>query len=73
MLYSTNTSYVLDTLAPQWIALGWHGIDTLTLYNNSGTQWVMDDFTVPEPSTLALFGVSAVGWMAMRAHRKIIA
>lgn len=73
LLFATEASWVIDTLAPQWIALDWRGIDTLTIYNSSGTQWAMDDFTfaeVPEPGTLALFGVAAAGWMARRRSRR---
>lgn len=66
LLYASHVSFVIDTLAPQWIGLGWRGIDTLAIYNSSGTQWVMDDFTVPEPGTLALFGIAAAGWMLSR-------
>lgn len=66
LLYASNVSFVIDTFAPQWIALGWRGIDTLAIYNSSGTQWVMDDFTVPEPGTLALFGIAGAGWMLSR-------
>lgn len=73
VVFSTDVSYVIDTLAPQWIALGWRGIDTLVIYNSSGTQWAMDDFTVaaavPEPGTLALFGVAALGLPALRRRR----
>lgn len=66
LLYASDMSFVIDTFAPQWIALGWRGIDTLAIYNSSGTQWVMDDFTVPEPGTLALFGIAAAGGMLSR-------
>lgn len=63
-------AYTLDTLTPQWIGLNWTGIDTLVIYNSSGTQWVMDDFTVPEPATLGLFGSSLVGLFASRRVRR---
>ena len=73
LLYWTDVSFVIDTFTPAWIALGWHGIDTLTIHNSSGTQWVMDDFTasgtVPEPGTLALLGVAMAGWMVSRRRR----
>lgn len=72
VVYASDVSWVIDTLAPQWIGLGWLGIDTLTIYNSSGTQWAMDDFTVagevPEPGTLALLGIAAAGW-ALRRRR----
>ena len=42
----------------------WSGIDTLVIYNSSGTQWAMDDFTVPEPASLGLFG-TALAALAM--------
>lgn len=61
LVYSTSASYVLDTTTPLWVALGWSGIDTLMIYNSSGTQWAMDDFTVPEPVSLALFGTCLAG------------
>lgn len=67
--YSTAESFVLDTLTPLWVQLGWSGIDTLVIYNSSGTQWAMDNMTVPEPSSLALFGVAAMGLMAVRRRR----
>ena len=55
LVYSTSVSYLLDTTTPLWIGLGWTGIDTLVIHNSSGTPWAMDDFTVPEPVSLALF------------------
>jgi len=77
LLFATDVSYGIDTFAPQWIELGWRGIDTLTIYNSSGTQWAMDAFTasattpnaVPEPGTLALCGIAAAGWLAARRRR----
>lgn len=76
LLFATDVSWVIDTLAPQWIALDWRGIDTLTIYNSSDTQWAMDDFTfaeVPEPGTLALFGIAAAGWLTRRRSRRCAA
>jgi hypothetical protein len=61
LVYSSAVSYVLETSTPLWIGLGWSGIDTLVIHNSSGTQWAMDDFTVPEPASLALFGTALAG------------
>lgn len=66
LVYSTSVSYVLDTTTPLWIGLGWSGIDTLVIYNSSGTPWAMDDFTVPEPGSLALFGTLLAGLAVAR-------
>ena len=66
LLFSTDVSYVIDTLAPQWVQLGWNGIDMLVIYNSSPTPWAMDDFTVPEPASLALFGAALAGILVSR-------
>ena len=60
----------LETTAPTWIQLDWAGIDTLVIYNSSPTQWAMDEFTVPEPGSLALVGTSLLGLMAARRRRR---
>ncbi len=70
LLYSTATSFVLDTITPLWVELGWAGIDTLIIYNSSGTQWAMDDMVVPEPASLVLFGASAMGLMLVRRRKR---
>ena len=35
VLYASASTYVLDTMTPQWIELGWAGIDTLNIYNSA--------------------------------------
>lgn len=68
--YASPASFVIDTVTPLWVGLNWSGIDTLVIYNSSGTQWAMDNMTVPEPSSLALLGVAAMGLMLARRRRR---
>jgi hypothetical protein len=69
LLYASG-AFTLDTLNPQWIRLDWSGIDTLTIYNSSGTQWAVDEVTVPEPATLGLFGIVLAGMGATRRRAR---
>lgn len=70
LLYSTAASFVIDTATPLWVQLNWAAIDTLVIYNSSGTQWAMDDMVVPEPPSLALFGAAAMGLMLARRRAR---
>jgi hypothetical protein len=71
LLYASG-AFTLDTITPVWIGLDWSGIDTLAIYNSSGTQWAVDDVTVtvPEPATLALFGIMLAGMAATRRRAR---
>jgi hypothetical protein len=67
-----SDAYSLDTTTPRWIQLDWAGIDTLVVYNSSPTQWAMDEFTVPEPGSLALMGTSLAGLMFARRRKRSV-
>jgi len=69
-LLFASGAYTLETTAPRWIQLDWAGIDTLVVYNSSPTAWAMDEFTVPEPGSLALMGTSLLGLMAARRRER---
>jgi hypothetical protein len=71
LLYSTETSFVIDTVTPLWVQLGWAGIDTLVIYNSSGTQWAMDNMALPEPGSVALFGAAAMAMMLVRRRQRL--
>jgi hypothetical protein len=68
-LLASTGAYTLDTTAPRWIQLDWGGIDTLVIYNSTPTAWAMDEFTVPEPGSLALMGTSLAGLMFARRRK----
>jgi hypothetical protein len=70
-LVAASGAFTLDTTTPRWIQLDWAGIDTLVVYNSSPTAWAMDEFTVPEPGSLALMGLSFAGLLAARRKRTV--
>jgi hypothetical protein len=70
LVYSTDVSFLIDTTTPQWVQLGWNNIDTLVIYNSSGTPWAMDNFTVPEPGSVALIGLSLAGLLLARRRKQ---
>ena len=71
-LQFSSDAYTLDTVTPRWIQLDWSGIDTLVIYNNGPTQWAMDEFTVPEPGSLALMGTSLAGLLLARRRKRAV-
>ncbi|MFS2027410.1 PEP-CTERM sorting domain-containing protein [Massilia sp. CT11-137] len=71
-LLVTSGAFTLDTTAPRWVELDWAGIDTLVIYNSSPTAWAMDEFTVPEPGSLALMGTSLLALMAGRRRKRAV-
>ena len=71
-LLFASGAYTLDTATPRWIQLDWAGIDTLVVYNSSPTAWAMDEFTVPEPGSLALMGTSLAGLLLARRRKRAV-
>lgn len=69
LVYTTAVSTVISTTTPQWVSLGWNGIDTLVIYNSSGTQWAMDDVSIPEPASMGLIGASLAGLLIARRRK----
>ena len=68
--YFSESTHVLDTFTPVWVQFGWDDIDTLMIYNSSPTQWAMDNFTVPEPTSVALFGMAFGGLLLARRRKQ---
>jgi hypothetical protein len=67
VLVEESGNYWVTTSGPLWIELNWSSIDSLQIVN-SGSQWVMDDFTysvVPIPAAVWLFGsaLAGLGWI----------
>jgi hypothetical protein len=56
-----TASMNLSSTGFNWLAAGFVGIDKLELSSNSAQgYWIMDDFTTPEPVTIALLGLGAL-------------
>lgn len=73
-----TSSTLAASATPAFLSSGYTGlVDRITLASNDHANFVMDDFTfttaVPEPNSLslALAGLTAVGWIARRRFGQV--